>query len=259
MRPTDANVVSLLASTRQIVFWEEFTFTLANGSEVMYSTKDPDFTLPVVLPTPGPPPPAELWIEDTFTGAVETTLATHVGEVGATWSGFSGPSNFELDGAGNVIYAPASSGTVGASGLPTTGTTDYYFRTSAVFLNIPSVGTELARFGLEEPDLETGWSVELFANPGDSTLSAGGYFFGVSGGGVISDVDTEIAPSSSHVELYVTVTEGRTAMNFYVNDVLIGTVTSDSPPANPEDLLMTIANGVGASKVRVGPVEGGYL
>lgn len=130
MKPASAELVSLLASSRQVAIWEEFTFTLADDSVLTYSTRDRD-ALPAIV---APPPAPAAWLLDTFTGAAAETLATHIGEVGATWSngtfGYpAGAVDFVLSGTGSVAVV-GSTGQVRASGLPPDDTSDFYLEAS---------------------------------------------------------------------------------------------------------------------------------
>lgn len=132
MKAATAELISLLASSKQFVMWEEFTFTLADGTtQIVYSTVDPDAPpVPLVQPPPPPPPAGDAWLLDTFTSDEEETLAVHVGEVGATWStgtgGYpEGPSGFQvIDGVTSV--PSGDTGQVRASGLPPDDSSDYY-------------------------------------------------------------------------------------------------------------------------------------
>jgi len=125
MKPADPNLVALFDSVKNFVMWEEYTFSFPDQSTLVLSTKDVDATVSYPPPPP-PPPPGIPWLLDTFTGTLGDTLATHVGEVGAAWSaGTASASDFVLTGDGNVQYT-AGPGTVIASGLPPSGTADFY-------------------------------------------------------------------------------------------------------------------------------------
>lgn len=82
MKNATPALIAFLAAAKQFVMWETYTFTLADGTVIEYSTRDED-----APPLPVAPPPApEVTMHDTFTG--NGTLATHVGEINAVWSLF---------------------------------------------------------------------------------------------------------------------------------------------------------------------------
>lgn len=80
MKAASADLIEFLDSdaSRHMVMWEEFNFTLTNGSTLLYTNRDPDCALP-----PAPPPPSDATLLDTFAGS--GNMATHVGESGANW------------------------------------------------------------------------------------------------------------------------------------------------------------------------------
>ena len=78
MKEATETLIAFLASGKAFVMWDTFTFTLADGTELVYNTRDPD----------APPLPASIPLDfnallDTFAGV--GTLETHVGEQAADW------------------------------------------------------------------------------------------------------------------------------------------------------------------------------
>jgi hypothetical protein len=128
MKAASAELIALLEAGKQLVMWETFVFTLANGTVLTYSNRDPDAPAYAYIPAP-PPPPPDGFVFDSFTGT--GTLNSHVGELGATWSLPSGVSSPGLDTAiltGNgTVYMNSSPGQIfNASGNAPVDSTPFY-------------------------------------------------------------------------------------------------------------------------------------
>lgn len=76
MKAASADLIVLMTNAKDVVYWDVFTITLADGTKLTYSTRDAD------APTLAVPASALL---DTFTRR-PGTLLTHVGEAGADWA-----------------------------------------------------------------------------------------------------------------------------------------------------------------------------
>lgn len=123
MKAAPIALIDLLA-TNQFVMYDRYTFTLIDGTVVVFTTDDPDKLAPFAVPS-------STYVLDTFTGTAGETLATHVGEIGATWTaglgGYPGLlTDQELNGSGSLSPVSSRTGRYGASGMPANDLSDYF-------------------------------------------------------------------------------------------------------------------------------------
>lgn len=100
MKSATPELIALLA-TGSFVMFDQYTFTLADGSEIVMSTRDPD-ALPAIS---APAPPAETtFYFDTFAAAPGSLLTAHTSDSGATYAGFFGNMSTTLIQANGVNF-----------------------------------------------------------------------------------------------------------------------------------------------------------
>lgn len=247
MRPVNPDLEALLASTRQVAIWEEFTFDLADGAQVVYSTRDADALPPVEAPPPPPPPPPpSVWpLLDTFAGAANSTLASHVGNSGNVWFGWDGysASDVLLTGDG-AVYVPVSDTffwdgrRVATDGAPPDDLSDFYLEANVV-LSAPggAVSVASADFMVSNGNLGalSGFFMQLLGSPSSSAIDVEGYVMVNYSVDPIGTVSTGLSVGSTPIKLRMEVTNNRKTLTVFVNGTNKGSATASVAPSGLVD------------------------
>lgn len=270
MKAASDNLIAFLASGKAFVMWDTFTFTLADGTELVYTTRDPDAPpLPVELP---PSSYDNTYLLDTFDGT--GNLSTHQGQAGANWpqfisqyateddptkldrfqliAGVLQPETFETNGFMELSFNPSTANESGS-----------YF--VAANVSFSTNGFSPLTLYLADVDFLTYGYVSI--TPGNSgngpRLFVSGAFYGVAFNDTTAGIETSYEPDGSVVELKMVI-NNPTA----VSPVLLLQVNGVTAWAGviPGDMLNTlertflfISNTSGVEQPLIYNISGGGL
>lgn len=157
---TPGGFPAFLAGATQFVMWEVFTFTLSDGSQFALSTRD------------GPVPTANAggggggnaavdYVLDSFTGTLGETLLTHVGEVGAAWTGIfgDGAGEWQLLGNGRLVDVDTDLNLVQANGVVPADALSFNITLNCA-LPTPVVRPAFFELVVDNPDFD-GWYLNV--------------------------------------------------------------------------------------------------
>lgn len=257
MKTASDTLIAFLASGKAMVMWDTFTFTLADGTVLAYSTRDPDAP---ALPTA--PPDTFDHLLDTFTG--DTPFIDHVGEQAANWLAANPDreNDFDLftvqDGALENIGYAFPDGRFFTQWVPPGDEASIFMRAN---FSMESYGTAMS-IGMQGDDFNRWAEVYAYVDNGNGGVGARvfltAYFYSMTSNWNAS-METSIIPSNDPFEVRFEITQNRRLMTVFLNDVSVmngNLALGDSLGALDSSYIGPIAPG---SLLRVNEIEGGLL
>lgn len=214
MKEASDVLIAFLASGKAMVMWDTFTFTLADGTVLTYSTRDQDAP---ALPTTPPPTYDELL--DTFAGS--GSFAEHVGEQSADWAAVNELTDLENFSVANGALFTSSAFYIGApivSQWVPEGNTSSFFMEANLSL---SGGVGSLRLRSFRTDFATEASSELYIDNGNGGVGprifVNASLYGASSSYSPGSVELPLEPDGTPHVLRMEVSGGRNAIEIFVD------------------------------------------
>lgn len=211
MKEASDALIAFLASGKAMVMWDTFTFTLADGTVLTYSTRDQDAP---ALPTEGPPPTFDALL-DTFTGS-NGPLAGHVGEQSADWAAVNELTNLENFSIADGTLFTSSAFYIGpairSQWVPDGNTSSFYMEANVSL----SGGAGRLRLVAATDDLSRSATTELYIDNGNGGVGPRLFLltamYGNSSNIDSGGIELPIEPDGTPHVLRMEVSSGRNAI-----------------------------------------------
>lgn len=259
MKEASESLIAFLESGKAMVMWDTFTFTLADGTVLTYSTRDQDAP---ALPTA--PPDTFDHLLDTFTG--NGTFEDHVGEQAANWltANPGREADFELftvqaGSLENIDYAYPEDRFF-TQWAPTDNESSIFMRAN---FSLSTYGSAFG-MGMYGEDFDHWAEVYAYVDNGNGGVGArmflATYFYSLTSNWNAS-FETSVVPSSTPHEVRMEITQSRRLMTVYLDDVPVmnGNLASGDSLGSIDGSYIAPIGGGSGSYLRVNELEGGLL
>lgn len=201
-----------------MVMWDTYTFTLADGTVLTYSTRDQDAP---PLPSDGPVPTFEALL-DTFTGA-DSPLADHVGEQSADWAAVNELTDLENFSIANGALFTSSAFYIGppirSQWVPDGNTSSFYMEANVSL----DGGAGTLRLVAATEDFSAEASTELYIDNGNGgvgpRLFLRASMYGNSSTYDSGSLELPLEPDGTPHVLRMEVSSGRNAIEVLLDGV----------------------------------------